>query len=82
VVSIAGAENNRENLETPTDEVVLKEAKGIYQAYCLLHNNSRTLRKPLGVVINLKNYRGQLIFTNTPVLLPEELFLTLKQIES
>jgi len=82
VVSIAGAENNRENLETPADEVVLKEVKGIYQAYCLLHNNSRTLRKPLGVVINLKNYRGQLIFTNTPVLLPEELFLTLKQIES
>jgi len=82
VVSIAGAENNRENLETPADEVVLKEAKGIYQAYCHLHNNSRTLRKPLGVVINLKNYRGQLIFTNTPILLPEELFLTLKQIES
>ncbi|MEI6381075.1 MAG: hypothetical protein WCO81_09375 [Cyanobacteriota bacterium ELA615] len=82
MVSIAGAENNRENLETPADEVVLKEVKGIYQAYCLLHNNSRTLRKPLGVVINLKNYRGQLIFTNTPVLLPEELFLTLKQIES
>ncbi len=81
MVNTPRAENNKQNPETSLHEELLKEAKSIYQDYCTLHS-STTIRKPLGVVINLKNYRSQLIFSNTPVLLPNELFITLKQLES
>ena len=80
MVSTPGADNNKKKVETELDPVLLQEARKIYQTYCLLHNN-RLEKRPVGVAIDPKTYRGQLVFGNSPVLLPEECFISLKQIE-
>ncbi len=58
---------------------VVKAARRIYQTYYEVHPNYREL--PIGVAINRLNHRGKLIFKNKPVLLPEECFVPLSQLE-
>jgi len=58
---------------------VVKAARQIYRTYYEVHPNYRDL--PIGVAINRLNHRGKLIFKNKPVLLPEECFVPLNQIE-
>jgi hypothetical protein len=58
--------------------VILKAARNIYQTYVDTHGNRQ---QPLGVAIDRYTYRGQLIFSGQPILLPHECFVTLKEIE-
>lgn len=72
----SSAEDNVVALEP----ALIKAARQIYRTYYEVHPNYREL--PIGVAINRVNYRGKLIFKNKAVLLPEECFVPLKQIES
>jgi alkylhydroperoxidase family enzyme len=62
------------------DPVLLRAARQLYRTYCAM--NSRMTRQPLGVIINRKSHRGQLAFNDRPILLPDECFVRLQQIES
>jgi hypothetical protein len=58
---------------------VLQAAREIYNSYCHSHAEPQ---RPLGVAIDCQTYRGHLIFTGKPVLLPQECFIPLNQIET
>ncbi len=61
------------------DPSLLRAAQSIYRTYCMLH--PRNSKRPYGIAIHRKSYRGQLIFRNNPVLLPGECFVPTKQLE-
>jgi hypothetical protein len=73
-------EKNAKETKPSFDSELLKVARHIYKNYCVL--NPKLTKKPLGVAINPKTHRGQLVFSSTPILLPEECFVPLKQIEN
>jgi hypothetical protein len=62
------------------DPALIRAAGQIYFTYCEVH--PEVAGQPSGVAINRINHRGKVIFTNQPVLLPEECFVPLNQIES
>ncbi|MEL6441645.1 MAG: hypothetical protein AAFQ80_20625 [Cyanobacteria bacterium J06621_8] len=62
------------------DPSLIKAARNIYRNYCNI--NVATENKPVGIVINRDNFRGQLAFSPKPILLPRECFIPLKQIEA
>ena len=62
------------------DPTLVKAARNIYRNYCNL--NIQPNSRPMGVVINRDNHRGQLSFHSKPILLPRECFIPLKQIET
>ena len=62
------------------DPSLIKAARNIYRSYCNL--NVTTDHRPMGIVINRDNHRGQLAFSPKPILLPRECFISLKQIEA
>ncbi|MFB2936166.1 hypothetical protein ACE1B6_13010 [Aerosakkonemataceae cyanobacterium BLCC-F154] len=68
------------NVPALPDPGILKAARNIYRIYYEVHPN--VSQRPLGVVINQNNYRGKLIFSHKPVLLPAECFVPFNQIES
>lgn len=68
------------NVPALPDPGILKAARNIYRIYYEVHPN--VSQHPLGVVINRNNYRGKLIFSHKPVLLPAECFVPFNQIES
>jgi hypothetical protein len=68
------------NVPAFPDLCILKAARNIYRIYYEVHPN--VSHRPLGVVINRSNYRGKLIFSHKPVLLPTEFFVPFNQIES
>ena len=70
----------RQYLLKLTDPKLLKIAQQIYRTYCEVHPN--TSKRPTGVAINQTTYRGKVLFSSKPVLLPEEGFIPLSQIES
>lgn len=70
---------NEINLPTLLDPALLQAARQIYQTYCTVH--PERMQRPLGVAISRYTYRGQLIFQGKPILLPQECFLPLNQIE-
>lgn len=80
MASTSGSQNNEKSTQNSFDQATLTEAINIYKTYCLLHDN-KIAKKPIGVAINPKTYRGQLLFIPTPALLPEECFVPIKQIE-
>ncbi len=59
---------------------LLKSARQLYRAYCETHPYHP--QRPVGVAVNRLTYRGKLIFSGQPVLLPEECFLSYNQIAS
>ncbi len=61
------------------DPTLLRAAQRIYRTYCMLH--PRNPKRPYGIAIHRKSYRGQLIFRHNPVLLPGECFVPTKQQE-
>ena len=61
------------------DPTLLRAAQRIYRTYCMLH--PRNAKRPYGIAIHRKNYRGQLIFRHNPILLPGECFVPTKQLE-
>jgi hypothetical protein len=67
--------------QTPlVDTAVIKAAGQIYYTYCEVH--PEIVGQPSGVAISRLTYRGKVIFTQNPVLLPQECFVSLNQIES
>ncbi|WP_082127358.1 hypothetical protein [Calothrix sp. 336/3] len=72
--------NNQRNQPPLLDPTVIRAAGQIYYTYCEVH--PEIMGQPSGVAINRVNHRGKVIFTNHPVLLPEECFVPLNQIES
>ncbi len=63
-----------------TDPTLLRAARQIYRTYCEVH--TKTSKRPTGVAINQLTYRGKLLFSSKPVLLPEESFIPVSQLES
>jgi hypothetical protein len=62
------------------DPNLIQAARQIYRVYYEVHPDE--VQRPLGIAIDRFTYRGQLIFTRKPVLLPQECFVPLNQIES
>jgi len=62
------------------DPTLLKIARQIYYTYCEVNPN--LVQRTTGVAINQLTYRGMLMFSSKPILLPQECFVTLSQIES
>ncbi|TAE60137.1 MAG: hypothetical protein EAZ87_06905 [Nostocales cyanobacterium] len=62
------------------DPAVIRAAGQIYYTYCEVH--PEIAGQPSGVAISRLTYRGKVIFTQHPVLLPQECFIPLQQIES
>ena len=62
------------------DNQVVAAAQKIYLTYYRLHGqNSKT---PIGVAVDEKTYRGQLLFTKAPILLPGECFIPITDLEA
>jgi hypothetical protein len=83
VVYIAEAIDNQ--IQQPSYTSILKPAiiraaRQIYQTYCRLH--SELTKEPIGVAVNPKTHRGQLLFTEKPVLLPGECFVPMNELDS
>lgn len=62
------------------DTAVIRAAGQIYYTYCEVH--PEIAGQPSGVAISRLTHRGKVIFTQQPVLLPQECFIPLQQIES
>lgn len=62
------------------DPQLLRVARRIYHVYLEVH--AKRMRRPSGVAIHTRNYRGSLIFSPRPILLPGECFIPFEQIES
>ncbi|MBD2438210.1 hypothetical protein [Nostoc sp. FACHB-110] len=62
------------------DPAIIRAAGKIYYTYCEVH--PEIAGQPSGVAINRVTHRGKVIFTHNPVLLPQECFVPLNQIES
>lgn len=62
------------------EPALLRAARQIYRSYYDAH--PKLVQRPIGVAINRVTYRGKLIFTGKPVLLPQETFVPFNQIES
>lgn len=60
------------------DPSLLQAARQIYRTFYEVHPEQE---RPLGVAIDRFTHRGKLIFTGKPVLLPQECFVPLNQIE-
>jgi hypothetical protein len=62
------------------DPSLLRAARQIYLAYSQVHNINE--KPPIGVAINPKNYRGQVISGTKPILLPYECFIGINHLQS
>ncbi|MEA5506471.1 hypothetical protein VB735_25860 [Halotia wernerae UHCC 0503] len=62
------------------DPALIRAAGQIYYTHCEVH--PEIAGQSSGVAINRITHRGKVIFTNQPVLLPQECFVPLNQIES
>lgn len=62
------------------DPDLLRAARRIYLGYLQVH--ARQMRRPSGVIIHQTTYRGLLIFSSRPILLPKEQFIPLENIDS
>lgn len=61
------------------DPSLLQSARDIYRTYYEVHPDQ--IQRPQGVAIDRYTHRGKLIFTGKPVLLPQECFVPIAQIE-
>jgi hypothetical protein len=62
------------------DPAIIRAAGKIYYTYCEVH--PEIIGQASGVAISRITHRGKVIFTRHPVLLPQECFVPLQQIES
>lgn len=59
---------------------LIQAARQIYQTYYEVHPDDT--RRPAGIAISRTNRRGKLIYTEKPILLPQETFIPLNLIEA
>ena len=64
------------------DPALLRAAKDIYSFYCQINPDRERRRQPIGVAIDKLSHRGKLIFSSYPILLPEENFISVEQLET
>ncbi len=64
------------------DPALLRAAQDIYSFYCQVNPDRERRRQPIGVAMNKFSYRGKLIFSSYPILLPEERFISVEQLEA
>lgn len=64
---------------TTLNPALLKSARQIYRTYYEVHPED--VQRPIGIAISTKSHRGKLIFGDKPVLLPNECFILISQIE-
>ncbi|MGG6296209.1 hypothetical protein ACQ4M4_17610 [Leptolyngbya sp. AN02str] len=62
------------------DPALLQAARNIYRTYYEVHPD--LVQRPIGVAIDRFTHRGKLIFAGKPILLPQECFVPLSQVES
>lgn len=62
------------------DPALLRVARQIYREYC--ENHPGTANRPTGVAVNQVTYHAKILFSSRPVLLPQEFFIPLSQLES
>ena len=77
-----GHENVTPNRNQPAliDPTLIRSAGKIYYTYCEAH--PEIIGQASGVAISRVTHRGKVIFTKYPVLLPQECFIPLNQLES
>ncbi len=63
------------------DPDLLRAAQDIYSFYCQINPDRQRRRQPIGVAMNKLSYRGKLVFSSYPILLPEECFISVEQLE-
>lgn len=62
------------------DPSLLQAARYIYRTYYEVHPDQ--VQRPLGVALDRYTHRGKLIFAGKPILLPQECFVPVNQIET
>lgn len=62
------------------DPAILKVARQVYRDYCETHASNA--KRPSGVVVNQSTYQGKILFSTQPILLPQERFIPIAQIET
>lgn len=67
-----------EAIQLPSPAMMLATAREAYQSYCQIHIDAQP---PVGVAMDRNTGRGQLIFSEQPILLPHECFISAEQIE-
>ena len=79
-------EREPEGLFTPLsyqsrpDPDLLQTARRVYLAYLRVH--ARQMRRPAGAIVDPLTYRGWLVFSSRPALLPGERFVPIENIDS
>jgi hypothetical protein len=63
------------------DPALLRAAQDIYSFYCQINPDGKRRRQPIGVAMNKLSCRGKLIFSSYPILLPEEYFISIDQLD-
>lgn len=58
---------------------LLRAARAIYENYCVALVDRA--KRPYGVVVNRHTFRGKPIFQDRVILLPDERFISIRQIE-
>ncbi len=58
---------------------LLRAARAIYEAYCVIMLDRA--RRPFGIVVNRHTFHGRPIFQERSILLPDERFISIRQIE-
>ena len=75
-------ENLTKRIDLPNliEPKLVKTARQIYRDYC--EGRPNMVERPTGVVINQLTYRGQVVFSNKPIRLPQEYFIQRDQLDS
>jgi hypothetical protein len=63
------------------DPALLRAGQDIYSLYCELNPDRNRRRQPIGIAMNKISYRGKLVFSSYPILLPQEYFIAIDQLE-
>jgi hypothetical protein len=69
-----------ESTQNQLNPEIVAAAERIYHTYYSLHG--QITKSPIGVALDAKTYRGQLLFTKIPILLPGECFIPIDQLNS
>lgn len=75
-----GSYTEQMDLPILLDPTLLRAARQIYRTYYEVHPDQT--QRPYGVAIDRYTYRGKLIFRSKVVLLPQECFVPLSQLEA
>jgi hypothetical protein len=76
----SAAANPAQPLPSLIDPALVRAARQIYRQFYEAH--PEMIQRPVGVALNRYNHRGKLIFGNRPILLPEECFVPIAQVQS